>query len=491
MEKASLLTDEALPYIQKFKGKTFVIKYGGNAMKSLELQKSVIKDISLLKTVGINIVVVHGGGPNITEEMKKIGLEPTFVNGHRITNESTIKIVENMSKKINSEICELLNEFQILAENISDCIIVEQKDKQLGYVGTIKKVMVDKIENAIKVGKVPVISPIGLDSNNQKYNINADSVAVKVAIAIKAEKFTLLTDVDGVLENGQLMTHLSLDAAAKKIKKGIITKGMIPKVEACMEAVEEGCPKAHLINGTISHALLLEIFTDKGIGTEIVKNGTNEIKNKEKEFIMGTYGRFDLAIDSGKGAYVFDTEGKKYLDFIGGIACVSVGHANEKVANAVCSQMLKLTHVSNLYYTEPQVNLAQKLSMLSGLKKTFFCNSGAEANEAAIKLAKKVTGKSKFIVFDHCFHGRTHGSLSATWKQKYKDPFKPLVDGFIFVPYNNFKAVEKAILENGNDVAAVMIEPIQGEAGIIVPSEDYLKKISKQLVWTKKNIQNF
>ena len=206
-------------------------------------------------------------------------------------------------------------------------------------------------------------------------------------------------------------------------------------------------------------------------------------KQKEKEYVMQTYGRFDLVIAKGRGNYVFDDKGKKYLDFIGGIACVPIGHANKKVTKAISKQAKTLTQVSNMYYTEPQVELAEKLVKLSGLKKCFFANSGAEANEAAIKLAKKITKKTEFIVCEHAFHGRTHGSLSATWKEQYKESFQPLVEGFKFVEYNNVEAIEKAITEK---TAAVMIEPIQGEAGIIVPDEDYLKKVSE--VCKKKNI---
>jgi acetylornithine/N-succinyldiaminopimelate aminotransferase len=200
------------------------------------------------------------------------------------------------------------------------------------------------------------------------------------------------------------------------------------------------------------------------------------IKEKEKKYIMQSYRRFNLVIDHGNGAYVYDKNGKKYLDFITGIGCVPVGHANKEVTKAIISQSKKLLHVSNLYYTEQQVILAEKLAKLSGLKKCFFCNSGAEANEAAIKLSKKITGKTEFVVCRQSFHGRTHASLAATWKKDYKKPFSPLVEGFHFVEYNNAEAIEEAITKN---TAAVMLEPIQGEAGIIVPEKSYLKKVAK------------
>lgn len=208
-----------------------------------------------------------------------------------------------------------------------------------------------------------------------------------------------------------------------------------------------------------------------------------KIKQLEEKYVMQTYTRFNLALDHGKDSYVYDTNGKKYLDFITGIACVPAGHGNKVIAKAISKQAKKLIQVSNMYYTEPQAILAEKLSQLSGLQKCFFCNSGAEANESAIKLAKKVTGKKKFIAFEHSFHGRTTASLALTWKEKYKEPFKPLAPDVIFVKYNDIKALEKAI---SKDIAAVIIEPIQGEGGIIVPDKGYFKKVEEMC--NKNNI---
>ena len=208
-----------------------------------------------------------------------------------------------------------------------------------------------------------------------------------------------------------------------------------------------------------------------------------KIKQMEKKHVMQTYSRFDVIIEHGKGYYVYDKGGKKYLDFLGGIACCSVGHGNPKVVKAISEQAKKLINITNLYYTEEQVLLASKLSNLSGLKKCFFCNSGTEANEAAIKLAKKITGKKKFIAFEHSFHGRTTASLALTWKEKYKKPFEPLKPEVVFLKYNDINSLEKAIT---SDIAGVVIEPIQGEAGIIVPSSGYLKKVKE--ICKKNNI---
>ena len=203
---------------------------------------------------------------------------------------------------------------------------------------------------------------------------------------------------------------------------------------------------------------------------------SEQIIGLEEKYIMQTYTRFPIVVDKGIGCYVFDKNGKKYLDFLGGIACNPAGHGNKEVANAIAKQAEKLLNISNLYYTEQQVVLAEKLVKISGLGKCFFCNSGAEANETAFKLARKITGKTKIIAMEHAFHGRTFGALAATWKMKYKQPFEPLVPGFAHVPYNNIDAVYSAIDLN---TAAVIAEPIQGEAGIIVPDKGYLAKLKK------------
>ena len=208
-----------------------------------------------------------------------------------------------------------------------------------------------------------------------------------------------------------------------------------------------------------------------------------EIIEAEKKYVMQTYSRFDAVIEHGKDCYVFDKDGKRYLDLVGGLATCSVGHGNEKVAEAVCNQSKKLLNITNLYYTEPQIVLAKKLAGLSGLSKCFFCNSGAEANEAAIKLARKHTGKTDIIAAKNAFHGRTLATLSATWKEKFRKKFGPLVPGFTFVDYDNIAAVKEAITEK---TAAVIVEPIQGESGIIVPSDEYLTGLKK--LCEEKNI---
>jgi len=210
---------------------------------------------------------------------------------------------------------------------------------------------------------------------------------------------------------------------------------------------------------------------------------TKKIIDMEEKYLMHTYSRPDFVIDHGKGCYVFDKNGKKYIDLVSGIATCPLGHGNKELANTVKNQIEKLTNPSNLYYSEEQVILAKKLAKLSGLDKCFFSNSGAESAEVAIKLARKYTKKPGIISTKHGFHGRTFGALSATWKEKIKKPFKPLLSNFKHVDYGNAAAVEKAI---GKNTGAVIVEPIQGEAGIIVPPKGYLKQLRE--ICDKHNI---
>ena len=269
-EKTKVLI-EALPYMEKYDDKTVVIKLGGNAMPEI---KNAAEDIAFLKRTGINVVVVHGGGPEIDRELKKMGIAPKFINGLRHTDEKVIKAVEKVFHRINKRIANRLKSKGVRAVEVINCISARQKSRELGLVGEITKVDRHKLAKYLDSGHVPVISPVGIGKNSQKYNINADTAASRVAVALGAEKLTILTNVDGVMINSSLMPHIDFRTAKKEIRKGNINKGMIPKVEACIYAVKNKCPKAHLINGLVPHSLLLEIFTDKGIGTEILyKNG--------------------------------------------------------------------------------------------------------------------------------------------------------------------------------------------------------------------------
>ncbi|MCD6460934.1 acetylglutamate kinase [bacterium] len=287
IEKASILI-EALPYIQSFKGRITVIKFGGSTMGDHQWVENILKDIVFLYTVGIRPVIVHGGGKKISEAMKKLGRKSEFAQGFRVTDETTIDTVENvLFKNINVELVKTIISLGGDAEGLSGKkhgIIRAKKHwlsppddkKDLGYVGDVEHIVAQPITSVLHNGKIPVIAPIGLGADGHTYNINADLAAGEIARAIGAEKLVFLTDISGILSNlddkNSLISHLDITHINKLIKKKVISGGMIPKITAGIRAVEAGVEKTHIIDGRIAHTLLLEIFTDRGIGTEIVKN---------------------------------------------------------------------------------------------------------------------------------------------------------------------------------------------------------------------------
>lgn len=282
-DKAKILI-EALPYIKKFSGKTFVIKYGGHAMVDDDLKEQVINDIILMKYVGINPVIVHGGGPDINEWLSKANIESEFIQGLRVTDEKIMEIVQMvLIGKINKEIVALLENNGIKALGFSGIdgqtllakkkmVEIEGETFDLGFVGEVEKVNPALIDKAIEDKYIPVIAPVGIDSKGQSYNINGDSAAGSIAASLNAEKLFLLTDIDGVLDKeGNLISRMDQASVKKLIADGTVSGGMIPKIECCMEAITNGVSSAHIVNGTLLHALLLEIFTDKGVGTMFVE----------------------------------------------------------------------------------------------------------------------------------------------------------------------------------------------------------------------------
>ncbi len=280
--KASVLI-EALPYIRRFQGRVVVIKYGGAAMTDEKLKASVAQDLLLLKTVGLLPVVVHGGGPEITAQMKAQGKEAKFIKGLRVTDADTMAITEMvLVGKVNQQIVGYLNRHGQVAVGLSgkdghllEVIKHKSKDGDLGFVGQVSVVNPAILEALDAKGFMPVIAPVGMDKNGQAYNCNADIVAGAIAAALKAEKLVLMTDQPGILKDlkkpESLIATLRLKDVPALVKSGVIDKGMIPKVQACEMALKAGVSKVHIIDGRTPHALLLEIFTDQGIGTEITR----------------------------------------------------------------------------------------------------------------------------------------------------------------------------------------------------------------------------
>lgn len=282
INKANILV-EALPYIQRLSGKTIVIKYGGNAMIDPKLSYAIMQDLTLLKYVGVNPILVHGGGPEINRMLKALKIESQFHNGLRITDAATIDVVEMvLAGKVNKEIVTQLNQVGGKAIGLSgkDGNLIEAKKKistdgvDLGYVGEITNINCKVLELLAKDEYIPVVAPIGVGKDGQTYNINADTVAGEIAAALQGEKLIFLTDTDGVRsdpdDQTSVISVLSVAEIDQLIETGVICGGMIPKVQGCIHAIKQGVKATHIINGTIMHPLLLEIFTDKGIGTMVV-----------------------------------------------------------------------------------------------------------------------------------------------------------------------------------------------------------------------------
>jgi len=288
LPKAEVLI-EALPYIQKFNRKIIVVKYGGSAMSNEELQKNVIKDVTLLKLVGFKPIIVHGGGKEISRWVAKAGKEPKFVNGLRVTDEETMEIAEMVLNKVNKSLVAMVEELGVNAIGISGkdagLLKVDKKysdGQDIGFVGDVKEVNPKVLYDLLEKDFLPIIAPIGLDDNFRTYNINADDAACAIAKAVGAEKLAFLTDIEGLYKDindkDSFISRLSASQADQLIADGYIGGGMLPKLTNCTSAIKNGVNRVHILDGRIPHCLLLEIFTNNGIGTAIV---ADEEMNKE------------------------------------------------------------------------------------------------------------------------------------------------------------------------------------------------------------------
>lgn len=279
VEKASILI-EALPYIRKFRGKEVLIKYGGAVMNYPEIRENVLHDLVFMNYVGIRPILIHGGGKTITENLKKRGVQSRFVNGLRVTDKETVKVVEETLSQINREIVRDINRLGAQAVGLSGHdaeilnVVRHTANGDVGYVGEVRTVNTFPIRELTEFNVIPVILPLGFDEKKETYNVNADEAAAKIASALEVHKLMILTNVQGIMrnpkDNASLIPSLHVNDVEELIKKKVITDGMIPKVNSCTAALKGGVKKAHIIDGRIKHSLLLEIFTDQGIGTEIV-----------------------------------------------------------------------------------------------------------------------------------------------------------------------------------------------------------------------------
>ena len=278
---------EALPYIKKFWSKIIVIKYGGSAMQDKNLEKEILKDIILLKYVGMKPVIVHGGGSEISEEMKKSNKTPQFINGLRVTDEETMEIIEMvLTGKINTRLVAEINlpisegpgngvkGIGLSGEDAQLLTVKKHQISELGLVGEVENINPEILMILLEKNYIPVIATVGVDKEGVRYNINADTVAAQIAISLQAEKLIFLTDVDGIFKDSSnpstIISSLNINKTKELIESGSVQKGMIPKVEAAIQALKGGVKKIHLLNGKCLHSILLEVFTDSGIGTEII-----------------------------------------------------------------------------------------------------------------------------------------------------------------------------------------------------------------------------
>ncbi|MBO6215200.1 MAG: acetylglutamate kinase [Lachnospiraceae bacterium] len=282
MAKAEVLI-EALPYIQRFNRKIIVVKYGGSAMLDEELKRQVIQDVTLLKLVGFKPIIVHGGGKDISKWVEKSGMEPVFINGLRKTDAPTMEIAEMVLNRVNKSLVSLVSELGVLSVGISgkdgELLKVEKKysdGQDIGYVGEVKEVNPKILYDLLEKDFLPIVCPIGIDDNYDTYNINADDAACAIAKAVNAEKLAFLTDIEGVYRDPEdkstLISELTVSEASELIGDGFIGGGMLPKLQNCIDAVNEGVSRVHILDGRIAHCLLLEIFTNKGIGTAILSD---------------------------------------------------------------------------------------------------------------------------------------------------------------------------------------------------------------------------
>lgn len=291
LQKAEVLI-EALPYIQRFNRKVIVVKYGGSAMVDDELKKHVIQDVTLLKLVGFKPIIVHGGGKEISKWVGKVGKEAKFVNGLRVTDAETMEIAEMVLSKVNKELVQLIQQLGVRAIGISGkdggLLSVEKKysnGEDIGFVGEITNVNAKILWDLLEKDFLPVVAPIGLDENFNMYNINADDAACAIAQAMNAEKLAFLTDVEGVMrdpsDKSSLISELTIEEAKELIGNGNIGGGMLPKINNCISAIENGVSRVHILDGRIAHCLLLEIFTNKGIGTAILGEGEKRFYHEQ------------------------------------------------------------------------------------------------------------------------------------------------------------------------------------------------------------------
>ena len=433
-----------------------VIKIGGVASK--QLTPEILAKLSEWQQAGQKVVIVHGGGFAINQLMEENHIPIHKVNGLRVTSQSDMTLIKEalvdiVGKNLAGQLTQAVLPAYQLVDELPDLVHADFLDQETyGFVGEVKNITNQTLVALLSQGKIPLIPSLGYSEQGDLLNINADYLARAVAISLGAKKLILMTDVKGVLENGQVLDHLNLVDVHKKIDSGVITGGMIPKIQSAVQTVQAG----------VEQVIIGDNLTDGTI-----------IKEYEMTKLFSNYKRAAIDFASAQGNYLTDTTGNTYLDFSSGIGVTNLGY-HPHVNQALTEQAGKILHQPNLYHNQLQEDVAD---LLIGDRDylAFFCNSGAEANEAAIKIARKASGKQEIITFQNSFHGRTFGSMSATGQDKIKQGFGEGVPHFSYAIFNDIDSV-KALASD--ETAAIMLELVQGESGVQPADKDFVKALA-------------
>jgi acetylornithine aminotransferase len=542
LAKAAVLV-EALPWLQRFRDTVVVLKYGGHAMTEPALSRAFAEDVAFLHYAGLRPVVVHGGGPQITAHLERLGIHSEFRAGQRVTTPEAMEVVRMvLVGQVNGDVVRLVNDHGSLAVGLSGedgglftaerrTARVAGEDVDLGMVGDIVSVDAGTVHALLADGRIPVVASVARGRDGATYNVNADTAAAALAVALQAHKLVMLTDVEGLYahwppigEPGSTEADVISEITATDLARLLpgLDAGMVPKMEACLRAVRGGVPQAHVLDGRLPHGVLLEVVTDAGIGTMVMPDppspaprlsdgpadagaepggvdvarppsspspsagsspsgdATAGLAARWDAVMMPNYGTPAVALARGRGSRVWDVDGREYLDLIAGIAVSSLGHGHAALVRAVSEQVSTLAHTSNLVMHERGVQLAERLlRLLRADGRVFLSNDGATANEAAYKLARRhgwladpSGGRLEIVAAEGGFHGRTLGALSITGTKAKRAPFEPLPGPVRFVPYGDADALRAAVTER---TAAVFLEPTLGEGGVVPPPAGYLR----------------
>ncbi|MBX5437236.1 MAG: acetylglutamate kinase [Alicyclobacillaceae bacterium] len=471
-----------------------VLKIGGSLGDgSLEAALFAVRQA---QAQGRGVVVVHGGGPRITAALREEGIESQFVNGQRVTSAAAMAVVERVLASVNAEIVGWLQARGVNAAGITGRLGVIRAQPIPGLERTARVNGVDpgRLEALLDAGQLPVLAPVAVGDGGLTYNVNADIAAAAVAGALGAERIVFVTDVPGIYADWEAKLRID-DATPAELAAlradGRVTAGMIPKVEAVEAAIQAGVKAAFVVDGRDFDAMAwavespadgdLPVYRGTRVRPQVAPEPTAAAGNGAADHLMPNYGVRTRDIVRGEGVWLYDSEGREYLDFTAGIAVCSLGHAHPALTEAIQRQAARLLHCSNLFGIPQQRELAAKLAHLSGLDRVFFCNSGAEANEAAIKLARKfaaVRGEEKrceVVSLPGGFHGRTLGALSITPKPAYQAGFGPLLPGCVTA--DDVEGVMDCLSER---TAACFVEIIQGEGGVCQVPPELLRRLEQR-----------